>query len=251
MTNWLRLRFEQAGVANPMRIQVASEVLLGLVFAFVQDVFQVWILSLSVCVALLALAIETLSIKARARARQVSDEWPSVLESLESASQSGMSLLDSIRDLAESTQLLVSKDFAFAVQLCDLGLGLDAALTQLKQRFGLSICDSTIETLRLVNDSGGAGYLSALRHQSRAIRASSSVSLQIQAKQGWVLGTAKIAVAAPWLIVVLLSGRPENAAAYSSLQGSMLLLAGLAASVVAVYLITKIGKTEEQIRVLA
>jgi len=234
-----------------MRIQVASAVMLALVFAFVQDVFQVWILSLSVCIALLALAIETLSIKARARARQVSDEWPSVLESFESAAQSGMSLLDSMRDLAESTQLLVSKDFAFAIQLCDLGAGLDAALTQLKQRFGLSICDSTIETLRLVNDSGGAGYLSALRHQSRAIRASSSVSRQIQAKQGWVLGTAKIAVAAPWLIVVLLSGRPENAAAYSSLQGSMLLLAGLAASVVAVYLITKIGKTEEQIRVLA
>ncbi len=251
MTNWLRLRFEQAGVANPMRIQVASAVLLALVFAFVQDVFQVWILSLSFCVALLALAIETLSIKARARARQVSDEWPSVLESLESAAQSGMSLLDSIRDLAESTQLLVSRDFAFACQLCDLGAGLDAALTQLKQRFGLSICDSTIETLRLVNDSGGAGYLSALRHQSRAIRASSSVSRQIQAKQGWVLGTAKIAVAAPWLIVVLLSVRPENAVAYSSLQGSMLLLAGLAASVVAVYLIAKIGKTDEQIRVLA
>ena len=251
MTKWLRLRFEQAAISNPTRIQAATAVSLLLVFAFVQDLFQVWILSLSVCVALLALAIEALSIRARARARQVSDEWPTVLESLESAAQSGMSLLDSIRDLAESSQLLVSKDFAIAYQLCERGLGLDAALTQLKQRFGLSICDSTIETLRLVNDSGGAGYLSALRHQSRAIRASSSVSQQIQAKQGWVLGTAKVAVAAPWLIVVLLSGRTENAAAYSSLQGSMLLFAGLAASVVAVYLISKIGKTDEQIRVLA
>lgn len=251
MTNWLRLRFEQAAISNPVRSQVAAAISLLLVFALVQDTFGVWILSLSVCVALLALAIEALSIRARARARQVSDEWPSVLESLESAAQSGMSLLDSIRDLAESTQLLVSKDFAFAYQLCERGVGLDTSLTQLKQRFGLSICDSTIETLRLVNDSGGAGYLPALRHQSRAIRASSSVSQQIQAKQGWVLGTAKIAVAAPWLIVVLLSGRPENAASYSSLQGSMLLLAGLAASVVAVYLISKIGKTDEQIRVLA
>lgn len=251
MTNWLRLRFDQAGVTNPIRIQVATAILLLLVFAFVQDLFQIWILSLAVCVAFLALAIETLGIKAKARARHISDEWPSVLESLESAAQSGMSLLDSIRDLAESTQLLVAKDFAFAYQLCERGVGLDVSLTQLKQRFGLSICDSTIETLRLVNDSGGAGYLSALRHQSRAIRASSSVSQQVQAKQGWVLGTAKIAVAAPWLIVVLLSGRPENAAAYSSLQGSMLLLAGLAASVVAVYLISKIGKTAEQIRVLA
>ena len=251
MTNWLRLRFDQAAVANPMRLQVIAVVLLLLVFALVQDVFQVWILSLSVCVAALALALEALSLKAKARARQIADEWPAVLESLESAAQSGMSLLDSIRDLAESTQLLVSKDFAFACHLCERGLGLDTALAQLKNRFALSICDSTIETLRLVNDSGGAGYLSALRHQSRAIRSGSSIAQQVQAKQGWVLGTAKIAVAAPWLIVVLLSGRPENAAAYASVQGSFLLLAGLAASVVAVFLIGKIGKVDEQIRVLA
>lgn len=251
MTNWLRLRFEQAAISNATRIQVATAFLLLTVFAFMQDTFGVLILSLSVCVALLALAIEALSVRARFRARQISQEWPSVLESLESAAQSGMSLLESLRDLAESTQLLVSKDFAFACQLCERGAGLDASLAQLKQRFALSICDSTIETLRLVNDSGGAGYLPALRHQSRAIRASSSVSQQIEAKQGWVLGTAKIAVAAPWLIVVLLSGRPENAAAYSSLQGSMLLFAGLAASVLAVYLIGRIGKADEQIRVLA
>ncbi len=251
MTNWLRLRFEQAGVAKPIRLQVISVVTLLVVFALVQDVFQVWILSLSVCVAALALALEALSLRAKARARQVADEWPSVLESLESAARSGMSLLDSIRDLAESTQLLVSKDFAFACHLCERGLGLDTALAQLKKRFALSICDSTIETLRMVNDSGGAGYLSALRHQSRAIRSSSSISQQIQAKQGWVLGTAKIAVAAPWLIVVLLSGRPENAAAYASVQGSLLLLAGLVASVVAVFLIGKIGKVDQQIRVLA
>lgn len=251
MTNWLRLRFEQAAIPNPIHLQVATGVLLLLVFALVQDTFGVWVLSLSVGVALLALAIETLNLKARARARQISEEWPSVLESLESAAQSGMSLLESMRDLAESTQLLVSKDFAFACQLCDRGAGLDASLAQLKQRFALSICDSTIETLRLVNDSGGAGYLPALRHQSRAIRASSSVSQQIEAKQGWVLGTAKIAVAAPWLIVVLLSGRLENAAAYSSPQGSMLLVAGLAASVLAVYLIGRIAKVDEQIRVFA
>lgn len=251
MTNWFRVRFEQAAIPNPIRVQVAVAIALLVVFAVMQDLFGVWVLSFAASVGLLALAIEALEQKAKSRARKVAEEWPAVLESLESAAQSGMSLLDSLRDLAESGQLLVSRDFAFVCQLCYSGLGLDSALEKLKPRFSLSICDSTIETLRLVNDSGGAGYLPALRHQQRAIRASVSISQQIQTKQGWVLGTAKIAVAAPWLIVVLLSGRPETAETYASLEGSLLLFSGLAASVLAICLINKIGKIDEQIRVLA
>jgi tight adherence protein B len=74
---------------------------------------------------------------------------------------------------------------------------------------------------------------------------------QIAAKQGWVLGTAKVAVAAPWLIVILLASQPDNAKAYSSAAGSLLLLSGLVASIVAVRLISLIGAIDEPRRVLA
>lgn len=225
--------------------------MLILVFGFVQDVFEVLLLSVSVTIAGLALALEWLNIRARARGRQLQEEWPTVLESLESAAQSGMSLIDSMRDLAESSHLLVAKDFAYACDLCDRGVSLDSALAELKPRFGQGFCDSTIETLRLVNDSGGAGFASALRHQARTLRGATAVSQQVQAKQGWVIGTAKIAVAAPWIIVTLLSSRPENAAAYSSVTGSLLLLLGLLASLLAVRLIGRIGRIDEQRRVFA
>ena len=129
--------------------------------------------------------------------------------------------------------------------------GLDTALAQLKPRFGLAMCDSTVETLRVVNDSGGAGFVAALRQQAKSIRDDSALFQQIAAKQGWVRGTAKVAVAAPWLIVILLATRNENAQAYSSVQGSLLLLAGLVASMLAIRLISLIGAIDEQRRVLA
>jgi tight adherence protein B len=162
-----------------------------------------------------------------------------------------MTILDSLRDLAESSHLLAARDFAQVCEACDRGASLDSALERLKANFGLAICDLTIETLRMVNSVGGAGFVSALAHQTAAIRERSLLNEQIQAKQGWVLGTAKIAVVAPWLIVFMLATRGENAESYNSLQGAGVLLAGLAASILALRLISHIGRLETNLRVLA
>ena len=251
MTSRISLSLQQAGLANSLRIKLAAVLMPLLVFAVVQDLFRILLLSVSATVATVAVELEFLNSKAQARRRQIEDEWPTVLESLESAAQSSMSLIDSLRDVAESAHLLVAKDFLFACELCDRGVRIDQALAQLKPRFGLAACDSTIETLRLVNDSGGAGYISALRHQSLAIRESSNISQQIAAKQGWVVGTAKIAVAAPWLIVVLLATRPENVSAFASIEGSLILLIGLLASIFAIRLVAIIGSVDNTQRVLA
>lgn len=251
MTSWLRQTVEQAGLANSAKFKFSSILLPVVVFVVVQDFIEISLLSFAATVATVALELEYLNTKARNRGRMIQEEWPTVLESLESAAQSSMSLLDSLRDLGESTNLLVAGDFAFACGLCDRGVSLDAALEQLKPRFGLPMCDSTIETLRVVNDSGGVGFVAALRHQAKSIRDHSALVQQISAKQGWVRGTAKVAVAAPWLIVILLASRPENAKAYSSAQGSLLLLAGLVASILAIRLISLIGAIDEPRRVLA
>jgi tight adherence protein B len=251
VVSWVRLKLEQAGLTNSAKFKFGSVLFPIIVFVIFQDIFQIWLLSFSATVATIALGLEYLGSKARSRVRLIHDEWTTVLESLESAAQSSMPLLDSLRDLGESTNLVVARDFAYACNLCDRGESLDMALQSLKPRFGLAICDSTVETLRVVNESGGAGFVAALRNQAKAIRDDSAVFQQIAAKQGWVRGTAKVAVAAPWVIVILLASRPENAQAYSSAQGSLLLFGGLVASVMAIRLISLIGGFDEQRRVLA
>ena len=58
------------------------------------------------------------------------------------------------------------------------------------------------------------------------IRQQGSLDAELKAKQGWVSGTAKLGLAAPWLIVCFLNQRPEAHAFYSSGAGFNLLLVG-------------------------
>lgn len=222
-----------------------------LTIAIVQDLLAVWVLSFASGLAVLGVEFESLTAMARRRSRLIEAEWPSVIESLQSAAQSAMSVLDSMRDLGESSHLVVAKDFGAACDSCDRAVSLDSALERLKANFGLAICDLTIETLRVVNSAGGAGFLDALTRQATTIRQRSLLNEQIQAKQGWVLGTAKIAVVAPWLIVAMLASRSENVESYNSPQGVGVLVAGLLASLMALRLISLIGRIEVNTRVLA
>jgi tight adherence protein B len=220
-----------------------------LAFAIAQDLVGVFWLSIAVAVGTSGLLLEWLSARARARSKRIEDEWPIVIESLDSAAQSGLGLYESLRDLAESKHLLVAGDIARLCTACDSGVPLDVALVELKDRFGLASSDLTIESLRLVNDAGGGGYQQALQLQVKSIRERSRLFEQVIAKQGWVVGTAKVAVAAPWIIVTLLATRPENLHAYNSAAGQLLLAIGLLASFIAIRLIALIGRIDVSRRV--
>jgi tight adherence protein B len=74
---------------------------------------------------------------------------------------------------------------------------------------------------------------------------------QLESKQGWVSGTAKLAVASPWIIVAMLSIRPENAAIYNSTSGAVVLLVGFLISIGAYRVIHLMSLLPQQPRVFA
>ncbi len=249
MPSWLRLNLQRAGIASSRRALSVGALAVVLAFAIAQDLVGVFWLSIAVTVGTSGLLLEWLSARARDRSKRIVDEWPIVIESLDSAAQSGLGLYESLRDLAESKHLLVAGDIARLCAACDSGVPLDVALVELKDRFGLASSDLTIESLRLVNDAGGGGYQQALQLQVKSIRERSRLFEQVLAKQGWVVGTAKVAVAAPWIIVTLLATRPENLQAYNSAAGQLLLALGLLASFIAIRLIALIGRIDNSRRV--
>lgn len=59
-----------------------------------------------------------------------------------------------------------------------------------------------------------------------------------------------MAVAAPWLVLALLSTRPQAAAAYATSGGALVLLIGAVASALAYRLMLRIGRLPEEERVL-
>lgn len=54
-----------------------------------------------------------------------------------------------------------------------------------------------------------------------------------------------LGVVAPWIILILLSMRPEGADAYASAQGVVVILGGAAVSVLAYRLMLRVGRLSE------
>jgi tight adherence protein B len=64
---------------------------------------------------------------------------------------------------------------------------------------------------------------------------------EVMAKQGWVLGSAKVALVAPWLIAFVLLRLEQNREAYASELGALVLFLGLLLSLVAYATVNKLG----------
>ena len=249
--NWLISTLEGAGFSklSPTKLLLA---LTGAAFLVALAVFEATkVMPLSIClfVGTFGFALEALSLRARSRRAELAGLWPEVIDSLQSAASSGISITDAFADLAlRGPRQLQPVAVAFLRQV-ESGESIDTALEIMKHDLGEIHADRLIELIRVVHEAGGQGYLGSLKRQGQQLRAQLNLQGMLESKQGWVSGTAKLAVAAPWLIVALLSSRPENAAAYNEPAGAGVLLIGFLVSLFAYRLIHMFGGLPEMPRV--
>ncbi len=251
--SWLRSTLEGAGLArfSPARFIVLVVVAAGLAAVWVAALSGVTALGVCIGVATLGFAFELLVGRAKARRRDLAKAWPEVVETLVSGISSGGSLEDGFGDLARHGPLRLRKTFATALRILDSGSESKVALGWLKTELGEANADRTIELLQVVAQVGGNSLATSLRAQARQIRRDTALWGEIESKQGWVVGTAKLAVASPWLIVSLLAVRPENAAVYNSSGGATILAIGLLVSVFAYRMIHYLSALPAAPRVFA
>lgn len=247
----LVLQLQAAGLGRfqPWHFIVGAISIAALVGSWAQLTFKVLGLSVSIAVAVVGVSFEFISLRAKTRSDAISKLWPEVIESLESAAKSGIGLIDSISEIGETGPWQVRKHFASFVQRLDSGQSFDIALTVLKSDLGQLHADRLIELIRIVHQSGGAGYLESLREQASITRSDIATWGELESKQGWVTGTAKLALVAPWIIVSFLSTRPENVQIYNTNEGLTILLLGLTVSLVAYRLIGLLGTLSRPKRV--
>jgi tight adherence protein B len=251
MLTWLKSTLQSAGfgaVSPPVFIFFAL-VGSGLIAIGAFQVVAVPIFAFGTAVGVIGLTLEMLTVKAKARRRALGNVWPEVLDSLASASSSGLSTTESLIELAEVGPELLRPHFQSFSHNLTYGASSAHALMLLKQDLGDARADRLIEVISIANDAGGTGFHEALRTQATLTRQDLSLWGEIESKQGWVSGTAKIAVAAPWLIVLMLSSRPENVSAYASESGAMVLFLGLIVSVFAYRLIQILGSITQPKRI--
>ncbi|MEO7746329.1 MAG: type II secretion system protein F, partial [Actinomycetota bacterium] len=68
--------------------------------------------------------------------------------------------------------------------------------------------------------------------------------------QGWTVNAARLAVAAPWIVLTLLATRPESIAAYDRPAGAAVLVVGAVTTVIAYQLMLRIARLPDEQRVL-
>jgi tight adherence protein B len=186
--------------------------------------------------------------RARANRRATRVVWPDVVDHLVSAVRSGLALPDSVVSLAASGPPITRAAFAEFERDYRMTGGFADSLDRLKDRLADPVADRIIETLRMSREVGGNELTTVLRNLATYLRQDAAIRSEVEARQSWIVNAARLGVAAPWIVLLLLSTRPEAAQAYNTPEGSVVILIGLALSVVAYRLMIGIGRLPEERR---
>lgn len=215
-----------------------------LVLAFVPVVALAAAAGLAVTVSPFAV----IAARARRRRRAMRAVWPDAVDHLVAGLRSGQSLPDALVALGESGPVPLRAPFVtFATDLTATGQ-LVLALDALKQRLADPVADRVVETLRVAREVGGTELPTVLRALAAHLRADASLRSEVEARQSWVVSAARLGVAAPWIVLVLLAARPEAVRAYNSPAGVTLLVVGLVVTAVAYRIMVAIGRLPEERR---
>ena len=110
--------------------------------------------------------------------------------------------------------------------------------------------DRIVESLRLARDVGGSDLGRLLRTLSSFLREDARTRAELETRQAWTVNAARLAVGAPWVLLAMLSLRPEAVEAYNSPAGFVVLAVGGALCVVAYRVMLRIGRLPDEPRVL-
>ena len=103
-------------------------------------------------------------------------------------------------------------------------------------------------TLRGVDAPGASLTTSALRG---VIRDDARTRSEMEARQAWTVNGARLAVAAPWLVLLFMTLQSDVIRRYASPAGTVVLACGAAACLVAYRLMMRIGRLPTERRILS
>lgn len=197
------------------------------------------------------LPVAVLQGRARRRQRELAEVWPEAVDHLASAVRAGMSLPEALGQLAvRGPEPLRPAFAAFAVDHQVTGR-FGEALDRLKARLADPVGDRVVEALRLAREVGGGELGRLLRSLSGFLREDLRTRSELEARQAWAVNGARLAVAAPWLVLLMLSFQREVIARYASTAGVVVLAVGGACCLLAYRLMVRLGRLPQERRVLS
>jgi tight adherence protein B len=188
--------------------------------------------------------------RARRRQREFAEVWPDAVDNLASGIRAGLALPEALAGLAvRGPQPLQASFAAFAVDYQTSGRFGDA-LDRLKERLADPVGDRVVEALRVAREVGGGDLGRLLRSLSSYLREDARTRSELESRQAWTVNGARLAVSAPWLVLLLLSFQRDVIMRYASGAGVIVLLVGALLCAAAYWSMMRIGRLPTERRIL-
>lgn len=188
--------------------------------------------------------------RARQRRSELRELWPEVVDNLASGVRAGLSLPEALTQIGVRGPQELRRPFVrFGEDYRATGRFYEC-LDRLKAALADPVGDRIVESLRMAREVGGSDLGRLLRTLSAFLREDARTRAELETRQGWTVNAARLAVAAPWIVLALLALRPEAVAAYNSAAGLGVLASGGALCLVAYRVMIRIGRLPDEERVL-
>ena len=189
--------------------------------------------------------------RAQRRQRELAEVWPEAVDNLASAVRAGMSLPDALSGLGSRGPEALRADFdRFALDYQVSGR-FGESLDRLKDRLADPVGDRVIEGLRVAREVGGGDLGRLLRNLSGYLRDDLRTRSELESRQAWTVNGARLAVAAPWLVLLFMSFQSQVIRRYASPGGVLVLAVGAGLCVLAYRLMMRIGRLPVERRILS
>jgi tight adherence protein B len=235
------------GPAQLLGVQLLCAVVVGAVVLAMTAT-----LAVAACFALFGFFGPIMVLQRMRRRRHVAlrELWPEAVDNLASAVRAGMSLPEGLAALALRGPQALRPAFARFSSAYRASGRFGECLDTLKDDLADPVGDRVCETMRVAREVGGSDLGTVLHTLSELLRSDARTRAELETRQGWVVNAARLAVAAPWIVLLLLGTQSSTVRAYNSTGGVVLLAGGAAVCVVAYRVMLRIGRLPQERRVL-
>ena len=211
------------------------------------------VLAVGVVFGLMAawLPVAVLRGRASRRMRDHAGMWPDVVDNLSSAVRAGLSLPEALMQLGDGGPEGLRLPFTQFGRDYQTTGRFHESLDLLKVRLADPVGDRVIEALRIAREVGGGDLGQMLRALSGFLRDDLRTRGEIESRQSWTVNGARLAVAAPWLVLLFMSFQGEVISRFATTTGMIVLGSGAVMCAIAYRLMMWIGRLPAERRILA
>lgn len=250
---WLRILLGRAGIegatpAGVVLLCVSCSIVAGVA---VLTLSQTWSVALVFAIMAAYLPIGVLRARGARRQRERREVWPEVVDNLASAVRAGLSLPEALVQLGEKGPVPLRDPFTkFALDYQASGRFAES-LDLLKQRLSDPVGDRVIEALRIARDVGGGDLGRMLRTLSNFLREDLRTRGELESRQSWTVNGARLAVAAPWAVLLMMSFQHDVVTRFATGSGVLVLATGAISCAIAYSLMVRLGRLPAERRILS